>query len=170
MSGIGLSLYMDLLDEAVSLLKNPGKKPLKETQMDLPISMLFPEKYIHDVGIRLNLYKRLAHLQKPSEIDALRDEIIDRFGPLPSESEALFGNAKVRCQATQVGIKKISVSQRYIRFHIDPSSGVNFQKIIQLIQTQRHHYQLEKQEILKCKLTQEKPLLKQIESIIDLIV
>lgn len=170
MTGIGLSLYMDLLDEAVSALKNPDKKPLKETQMDLPISMLFPEKYIQDVGIRLNLYKRLAHLHKHTDIDALRDEIIDRFGPPPPESEALFNNAKVRCIATKVGIKKISVSQRYIRLFLDQSSQINFQKMLQLIQTQQHHYQLEKQEILKCQLLQEHPLIDQIESILHLIV
>src|SRR5690606_5141345 len=82
---VGFSLYMELLDDAVKALKS-GKEPSFEQTLqticdiDLHISALIPENYVHDVHTRLTLYKRLSSCKTEDEIADIKAELIDRFG------------------------------------------------------------------------------------------
>ena len=167
MESIGVSLYMDLLDEAVANLDSSRKKTTKMTEMELPISLLFPENYIPDVGIRLCLYKQLADFQCTKKIDHFREEVIDRFGPLPQAAQQLFDSAVLRCNATAIGIEKITVGQQYIRLHFGNNSQINPQKLITLIQKRSKYYQIEQQHILRVLHRKEDCLINTIKKIFE---
>ncbi len=83
---IGYNLYMELLERAVSALKS-GKQPDLERPLDagpeveLHVPVLIPEDYVPDVHLRLVLYKRIASTPSREELDELKVEMIDRFGP-----------------------------------------------------------------------------------------
>src|SRR6202045_4120388 len=85
---IGYNLYMELLERAVAALKS-GKQPDLERPLDagpeveLHVPVLIPEDYVPDVHLRLVLYKRIASTPSREELDELKAEMIDRFGPLP---------------------------------------------------------------------------------------
>ena len=90
MMEVGFQLYNDMLAEAVRSLK-AGREPdllaplSAVTEINLHAPALLPDAYCGDVHIRLSLYKRLASASKAEQIDALLEEITDRFGKLPPQ-------------------------------------------------------------------------------------
>ncbi len=144
---IGFSLYMELLDETVKALK-AGKKPpefsthQKQTEIDLKIAALFPENYMHDVHIRLVIYKRLSECPSGDEIQNLKSEIIDRFGLLPEAAQNLFAIAHLKIICKAMGIFKIDTQKSFGYLHFIEKPNVDPKLIIQLIQNQYKVYQL----------------------------
>ncbi|MEO1037278.1 MAG: transcription-repair coupling factor [Pseudomonadota bacterium] len=112
---IGFSMYSDLLAQAVAALKR-GEEPgldqplLSGVDINLNVPALLPEDYVPDVHLRLVLYKRLAGTKDTKELTALRIEMIDRFGLLPTQTEQLFALTALKRRAETLGIRKIDVS------------------------------------------------------------
>src|SRR6202023_2489976 len=104
---------MELLERAVAALKS-GKPADLERPMDagpeveLHLPALIPEDYVPDVRLRLVLYKRIASTQTREELDELKVEMIDRFGPMPSYAQSLFRTARIKLRAAELGIRKIN--------------------------------------------------------------
>lgn len=158
MHAIGFNLYMELLDKAVSDLKN-GKTPELSysnnfgTEVDLRMPAIIPNDYIADIHQRLIMYKRIANAKNKDDLDKLKIELIDRFGLLPNEVKLLFAVTELKIQATKLGIKKIIASQNngYIEFTNTPQ--IDTTELIKLIQIQSKIYKLEGQTKLKFTLT-----------------
>ena len=99
---IGYNLYMELLERAVAAMKS-GKEPDLDRPMDagpeveLHLPVLIPEDYVPDVHLRLVLYKRIASTPSREELDELKVEMIDRFGPLPDYAQSLFRATRLCC-------------------------------------------------------------------------
>lgn len=152
MEAIGFSLYMELLDEAVQALKSgqQANPSLERTGIDisLPMSTLLPEDYVRDVGLRLNLYKRLADCKTPLDVDHFSAELIDRFGPLPEATLALLNSTKLKQQATLLGIKKLTVNKQIAICVFNTKPNIDVAKMIQCVQRAPDKYQL-KGEIFK---------------------
>ena len=170
---IGFSLYLELLEEAVSALK-AGREPELEKPMragaeiDLGLSTLLPENYIMDVNVRLTLYKRLASCKNKAEIRQLKEELIDRFGPLPDPAQRLFQCANIQLIANQLGIQKINLSPKFGYIHFNPQPNINVNKLANLIQQQPEQYQLQANERLRFILTESQPQ-ERISNIHDLL-
>ena len=145
---VGFSLYMDLLEQAVTALKN-GEEPdidaahADNIEIDLSISSLLPETYIHDVHLRLTLYKRLANCKTNSEIDDFKAELIDRFGLLPDPAENLIQIAKLKLAARALGVEKIDNGKQYGHITFNEKPNVDPGKIIKLIQLKPKQFQLQ---------------------------
>ncbi|MDE3399518.1 MAG: transcription-repair coupling factor, partial [Coxiella burnetii] len=170
---IGFSLYLELLEEAVSALK-AGREPQFEkplhavSEIDLGITTLLPEDYVPDVNARLILYKRLANCKNKREIQALKEELIDRFGPLPPAAQHLLQSAELRLIANELGIQKINIGSKYGYFHFDKKPAIDLTKLIKLVQTQPQRYQLQGDESLRFILSNPTPQSK-LETIYELI-
>jgi transcription-repair coupling factor (superfamily II helicase) len=155
--GIGFSLYMEYLQEAIEALKH-GKEPSFEDlakshlEIDIKIPALFPNDYINDVHLRLTLYKRIANAQNDYALLQLREEIIDRFGVLPEASKNLFRITSLRLLAEKIGILKIVASPvgGVIEFSAKPS--LEPMQIIGLIQKQPDIYKLKGASKLEFRL------------------
>ncbi len=93
------------------------RMPLSVT-VDLPLNIGIPTAYIPDQSLRLRLYRRLADLQLPDEIEPLRLEFYDRFGKLPAEVENLFYQIEVKLLAEKARLASIGVegSQIVLKF------------------------------------------------------
>ena len=94
---VGFSLYTEYLNQAVTALHEQRGEPdsaaavaSPHMEINLNLPALFPETYLPDVHLRLTLYKRLATVRDTAELDDIRAEVIDRFGPLPESGENLF--------------------------------------------------------------------------------
>ncbi len=108
MCDVGYDMYMKLLSEAV--LEERGIKTQKraECSADLAVAANIPESYIPAEGQRMDIYRRIALLRTEDEADDLIDELIDRFGDLPSGVSALINVALLRGEAGRAGISDIS--------------------------------------------------------------
>jgi transcription-repair coupling factor (superfamily II helicase) len=145
---IGYNLYMELLERAVAALKS-GKQADLEAPMDagpeveLHVPTLIPEDYVPDVHLRLMLYKRIAGTPSREELDELKVEMIDRFGPIPPFAQSLFRATYLKLRAAALGIRKIDAgaSSGYILF--EEQNKVDPRRVLKLIQGKPKEYRLD---------------------------
>jgi transcription-repair coupling factor (superfamily II helicase) len=112
MQEIGFQLYADMLKAAVSALKAGREPDLSAplgvtTEINLHVPALLPEIYCNDVHERLVLYKRLANCDSAEELEALQEELVDRFGRPPEPALALLACHRLRLVAKPLGVAKI---------------------------------------------------------------
>ena len=144
MQEVGFSLYTEMLAHAVACLK-VGKEPdLSQplgvtTQINLHTPALLPSDYCGDVHERLTIYKRFANAQKPIMLERLTEELIDRFGPMPPQTQALVDTHRLRIAAQVVGITKIDAGPDSMTFQFMANPPVDAAKIIALVQRNRNY-------------------------------
>ncbi len=111
--GIGFSLYMEMLERAVRLLKKSKSGGLEtkhhKVELELQLSALIPDKYINDVNLRLVLYKKIAEAKTIEDLEKIEIEIVDQYGALPNETKNLFRITSFKLLAEGVGITKITL-------------------------------------------------------------
>jgi transcription-repair coupling factor (superfamily II helicase) len=117
---VGVDLYLRWLDETVRALKGSGTRdehPPTEVLYDG--AAFLPDDYVADDSAKFDLYRRLARATDATEIGAIRNEVRDRFGPLPDPVEGLLAVTELRVLGGQVGLETILVrgEQARIRFH-----------------------------------------------------
>ncbi|MFN3752110.1 MAG: transcription-repair coupling factor [Thiobacillus sp.] len=139
---VGFSLYNDMLANAVASLKAGREPDMSQplgvvSEINLHTPALLPEDYCPDVHERLVLYKRLASVQHTTDLTALQEELIDRFGALPDPARALIDTHRLRLAAKPLGIVKVDASADTILLQFVPQPPIDPGRIIQLIQTRR---------------------------------
>ena len=161
-SKIGFTLYMEMLEGAVSALKEGKELSLNQMlshqcDIDLRIPALLPDDYVNDVNMRLSLYKRIASCSSEQELHELKVELIDRFGLLPDPAKNLLEQSLYKHQATELGVKKLEMHALggSIEFYQDHKVDPMF--IIGLLQSQPKIYRMEGPDKLKFAITAEKP-------------
>ncbi len=118
-ASVGFDLYMRLVGEAVSDFKRGGgeeQEEVRDTKVDLPVDAHLPHDYIPSERLRLEAYRRLAGAYDDSAIEAVRQELADRYGPLPDPVERLLLVARFRAYARQFGLTEVSVQGSQVRF------------------------------------------------------
>ncbi len=78
-----------------------------EVILDLPAHL--SDAYVPDEAVKLELYRRLARAEAPSEIQAVREELRDRFGPLPDDAQRLLLVSELRALGARVGLEMVLV-------------------------------------------------------------
>ncbi len=106
-NALGFELYCQLLERTIRELR--GEKIEEELipQINLRLSLRIPETYIADMSERLHVYKRLAAARTEAKLAELRDELMDRYGPLPPEVERLLLLGSIRNAAMCVRVRAI---------------------------------------------------------------
>jgi transcription-repair coupling factor (superfamily II helicase) len=145
---VGLTMYLDMLDQAVKALKEGREpeldRPLAATaEVELRLPALLPESYVADVPVRLALYKRLAAAPDNAGIDALTEEIVDRFGPLPPPATNLLRVARLKLAARAIGIRRLDLGAQGGYALFEEKNQADPRAIIRLIQHPDRDYRLE---------------------------
>ncbi|WP_058535584.1 transcription-repair coupling factor [Legionella saoudiensis] len=157
MHAIGFSLFMEMLDKAVSDLK-AGKIPELSAPMhqgpeiDLRISAIIPEDYIGDIHNRLIMYKRISNAKDKQQLYELQIELIDRFGLLPAPVKHLLLITELKLKAQQMGIVKISASAQQGKLDFNEKPSIDPGVLISLIQVHAKRYQMEGPQRLRFTL------------------
>lgn len=109
MDSIGYDLYVKYLKDAVKELKGEEISPPHEitTKIDLKVDSFIPDSYIEDSQIRMEIYKKIAILQKEEDYSDLVDELFDRFGDIPKSLSNLMDIVLIKNMATKAGILEI---------------------------------------------------------------
>jgi transcription-repair coupling factor (superfamily II helicase) len=101
-------------------------QPLEQAvQISLPLAAYLPEDYVSDATLRLQLYRRLAGLTTEEEIDDLRAELEDRFGPLPETAENLFFQLRLKLHALEAGAKAVTIEEGQLAVRADSLEDVD---------------------------------------------
>ncbi len=111
---VGIELYQRMLEEAVAEARGVDHAEAEtwSPQIALGLSVLIPEAYVPDLGVRLGLYRRLADLMTPGDIDAFAAELVDRFGPLPAEVENLLQVVAIKQLCRIAGVDKVDAGPK----------------------------------------------------------
>ncbi|MFC4125713.1 transcription-repair coupling factor [Nocardia rhizosphaerae] len=115
-AGVGFDLYVRLVGEAVEAYRAAADgKPIvteetKEVRIDLPVDAHIPPDYIASDRLRLEAYRKLAAAHDDSELAAVVEELVDRYGPLPVEVGRLVSVAKLRLLARSYDVSEIVVT------------------------------------------------------------
>lgn len=117
--GVGFDLYIRLVGEAVAAFKGDTDATAKEMKIELPLNAHFPETYVPSERLRLEAYRKLAQATEPATVDAVVEELQDRYGELPEAAQLLVSVAWVRIVARSVNINEIQAQGNYIRFAPD---------------------------------------------------
>ncbi|MEO8032348.1 MAG: TRCF domain-containing protein, partial [Gemmatimonadota bacterium] len=107
---VGFDLYLRWLEETVKALRGQGKPETlapPEVVLDRPAHL--PDSYVPDDEAKLDFYRRLARAARPGEIEPLRDELRERFGPLPEEADTLLHMARLRALGAILGLQHVLV-------------------------------------------------------------
>ncbi len=159
---VGFALYADLLERAVAALKRGEipdleSDPRRGTEIDLRLPALLPNDYLPDVHARLVLYKRIAGAADLAALTALKEELVDRCGPLPPPTQSLFRIAELRIAASPLGIRKIEAGSLGGRFEFGSETKVDPRRAIALVQGDPKVWRFEGRDRLRFKLTLHDP-------------
>ena len=113
---IGYELYCQLLEKAVRRLKHMPAKLSIHVEVDLPVAAFLPDEYVSDRRQKIDLYRRLTRLEKFEQVDELREEIVDRFGPLPEPAARLMRLCQLKLEAAVWQVTAIYLQDKYLTF------------------------------------------------------
>jgi transcription-repair coupling factor (superfamily II helicase) len=106
---VGFDLYCRLLEEAVKELKGEPVEARVATTVETDLPAYIPDTYVEDDKQRVIFYKRLVETRETSDVDDLREELVDRYGRVPAQAESLLEFQKIRVLAGKAGIERVVV-------------------------------------------------------------
>jgi len=109
---------MRMVGEAVEDFKTgfvDANPRIKECKVELPITAHLPVDYLPSERLRLDLYRRMADASEPKDLDAIVEELVDRFGELPEAAQTLIDVARLRVRAKQLGLSEVVLQGKFLK-------------------------------------------------------
>ncbi len=134
-AAIGLHLYTQLLTQAIQQLKGDFKREtapaaaLSTVTIDLPLPAYLPTAWIPEMAQRLQIYRRVASLASAQEVEVMRDELRDRFGPLPSAAENLLYQINVKLLAQAANATAVIAPDEHVEIKLPYLAEINREKL-----------------------------------------
>ena len=117
---IGLELYTELLQEAIAEIKGESLDKNEIIEISTPFDCYIPDKFISEPGIRLKFYKQLSNNKNIENLDQNFNQIIDQYGPAPSELKNLYSVIKAKIFLKNIGLSSIKVKSKSIVLTFNP--------------------------------------------------
>jgi len=136
---VGLETYTRLLEDTVRRLREQPRETFPAPEVSLEGAAYLPDAYVPDSAQKLHLYRRLSRMERPEEVEGLRAELRDRFGPPPEEVERLLAGAALRLLGARLGVERILVRGGEARVNFRPEAVPR----LAVLQTAFHDQQLE---------------------------
>jgi transcription-repair coupling factor (superfamily II helicase) len=115
--GVGFDLYVRLVGEAVADFRgDSAEAEFAEVRVELPVDANLPVEYLPGERLRLEAYRALANATSDDAVDAVGDELVDRFGSLPDPVRNLIAVARFRVLCRAHGVSEVSLQGNTIRF------------------------------------------------------
>ena len=108
-AAVGYDLYCQMVNEAVSEMKGEPTKEPSEVKLDVPTDAFLPVDYVPKEELRLEAYRRLAAVTSQAEVDDIRAEWIDRYGPVPEPADALLAVGSLRAECHRLGLRDVQL-------------------------------------------------------------
>ncbi len=110
-AAVGFDLYCQMVTEAVGELTGEVPAAPVEVTIDVPVDANLPREYVARDDVRMEAYRRLAAVTAPSDVNDIRDEWLDRYGPIPPTAEALLAVARLRAACVRLGLRSVTVQR-----------------------------------------------------------
>jgi transcription-repair coupling factor (superfamily II helicase) len=120
-NSVGFELYTEMLGDAVKRLGDQGVAHLPEptrpalesrdVKVEVALDAMLPADYVNDASERVELYRRLSRSKTPEQVQAIREELRDRFGPLPALAVTLLQIVEAQTRAARAGVAKVELEE-----------------------------------------------------------
>jgi transcription-repair coupling factor (superfamily II helicase) len=129
---VGFDLYTEMLEKAVAELRGTETKERVLPSIKLQLDAFIPEGYIEDMALRLSAYRAVASARSVEDLDSLKEEMRDRFGPHPEAFLNLLGVMEMRLLAEPLDIKDVTQTSRGLRFTLSSGADVRAEKVMEV--------------------------------------
>lgn len=136
MQAVGYDLYCKMLNEAVKSLKGISTVEDFNTTVDLDVDAFIPPSYIMNEVQKLDIYKRIAGLESQAECDDMREELLDRFGEIPTAVHNLFRISMIRVTAHKLYITDVKGKNGEIQLVLKADAQIRAERIPELVKKQ----------------------------------
>jgi transcription-repair coupling factor (superfamily II helicase) len=138
---VGVELYQTLLQEAIIMVRaeqanaeDQGDVEAFSPQINVGTAVLIPETYVADLGLRINLYRRMGTLKTKNDLESFAAELIDRFGPLPKEVQSLVAVIELKILCRRAGIEKIELGPKGLVISFRKNVFANQKGLLEFLQ------------------------------------
>ena len=140
---IGFSMYLKMLNRAVAHLKNNEMLDInadynENNEINIHAPAILTNQYCGDPNERLVIYKRLSSCESLEDLQMIQEELIDRFGVAPEQTENLFIIHHIRIITKDLDVTKIDAGKKTISLNFREKNNIDPLKIIDLVQTNKH--------------------------------
>ncbi len=161
-------MFLKLMESSVAELKGEPVLEALEPEINLPLAAFLPEDYIADIDQRLSIYRRLARMTDLKAISAIKAEMTDRYGKLPSEANNLLLKIMLKVLAVKAGCKRLDLNETFVQLSFSEAHQDHPDAIRQMAATAREIYHRSADGALKVRLVSGPPktLLAQAKNIL----
>ena len=124
-NAVGFDLYVKLLDQAVSELKNEKPEKMINPRLELQVSAYLPSTYILAQDQKIDFYQRIYNAASVEELKEIDEELNDRYGIPPEPANLLLQVARLRITAAHLEVELIQQKQDFINLQFSPSASFN---------------------------------------------
>ena len=139
-SAVGYELYLKLIERAVSELKGEEWRDEISPEINVDMPAFLPGDYVMDTDVRLNLYRRLSNLRKKTELEAMSEEIRDRFGSPPQEVRNLLSLMSLRLILKKMGISRLDVGTDWLILNISSDRERDSNRLVELVNSEPQRF------------------------------
>jgi transcription-repair coupling factor (superfamily II helicase) len=140
MAAVGFDLYCQLLSKAVSEFKGEEISEVELPSVDLPVDAYIPQGYMPTEAHRILFYKKMAAVKSVADVQAVQDEIEDRFGDPPRAVWNMLAMLRLRLRCYELGISHISTMKKQVIVHFGRDVRLTQSICLDLSRQHRTHY------------------------------
>jgi transcription-repair coupling factor (superfamily II helicase) len=132
---VGFDLYLKLLEQTILELKGEAPPEAPRATLNLRLDLRIPGDYVPEVHQRMSLYKRVSQARLAAEVGSLREEIRDRYGPLPPQVDGLLTYAALRIRAEALGVQQADWTTHAVHLRFAPDAPLQPAVIVERIRS-----------------------------------
>jgi transcription-repair coupling factor (superfamily II helicase) len=151
-AAVGYDMFLKLMESAVSEAKGETRLEPLEPEINVNLSAFLAESYIPDIDQRMSAYRRLAKMAELQQISDFKTEMIDRFGPLPSEASNLLLKIALKVLAKKAGVSRLDLTAKKIILQLSESHQRNPAAMVEMISAAPKRFELSPEYVLKARL------------------
>ena len=133
LAAVGYEAYMEMLLDTVEELRGNVRERQVDPEIRLPVPARLPDDYVPDVSQRLVLYPRLASAPDDADVDRIRDELLDRYGPLPAPAEHLLQVIRLKILARRLNVAAVDWGRGEVVLSAGESTRVDPKRLVNLM-------------------------------------
>ena len=151
-AAVGYDMFLKLMENSMAELKGEKVQESLEPEININMPASIPEFYIADIDQRLSVYRRLAKMTELKEIADFKEELMDRFGDLNTESENLLLKIMLRVLAIKAGANRVDLKGWHLSLSFSKPHQKNPSGIVDMVLSERDRFEITPDHILKVKL------------------
>ncbi|MFQ5697075.1 MAG: transcription-repair coupling factor [Myxococcota bacterium] len=169
LAAVGYDLYMEMLEEAIAEMRGEAHVREVEPEIRVPIPALLPESYVPDVSQRLVFYKQLSGALDDAEVAEIRADLLDRFGPLPSETENLLDVIRLKLRCRALGIVSAEAGAREIVLRVGDAPRLDPSRLMPLLDRPGSPYRVSPNHSIRVQIRQIEDLFPEAFGLLELL-